>query len=430
VKPGRAAVPLGFLVWVAVGAFAASEENQDARAFFKRALQAHEQKDYAGFVENMEAALKLRPNHQVYMYDLAAGYSLAGKKEQAIALLSRAAALGFVFPEIQKDADFSSLRGQDDFEAVLKKFAENRTPVTHSELAFTVHEKGLVPEGLAYDPNTKTFFLGSVYRRKIVAVNAANEARNFSRNFDGLWSVMGMKVDATRRLLWGCTAGHMQMANAKLEDDGKTALFKYDLSSGKLLKKYRVSDDGRKHWLGDLLLDSRGDVYASDSLSPAIYVIRQDKDEIELLVAGSPFINPQGIVLAPDEKKLVMADYLKGLFLIDLQTKKVQEIAAPANVTLLGIDGIYRVGHDIIGVQNGITPNRVVRMKLSDDYDKVEKLEVLEANNAVFDEPTLGVVVGDRFYFIANSQWDAIDAKGTLAPEDKLRDPIILRLNL
>jgi tetratricopeptide (TPR) repeat protein len=182
VKPGRAAVSLGFLVCVAVGAFAASEENQDARAFFKRALKAHEQKDYPGFVENMEAALKLRPNHQVYMYDLAAGYALAGKKEQAIALLSRAVALGFVFPEIEKDADFSSLRGQDDFDAVLKKFAENRRPISHSEPAFSVHEKGLVPEGLAYDPNTKTFFLGSVYQRKIVAVNAANEARDFSRD--------------------------------------------------------------------------------------------------------------------------------------------------------------------------------------------------------------------------------------------------------
>ena len=239
-----------------------------------------------------------------------------------------------------------------------------------------------------------------------------------------------MKVDAKRRLLWGCTAGHMQMANAKPEDDGKTAVFKYDLASEKLLKKYPVPKDGRKHWLGDLALDSQGNIYASDSLSPAIYMIRRDKDEIETLLAESPFINPQGIVVTPDEKKLVMADYLKGLFLIDLQTRQVQEIPAPENVTLLGMDGIYRVGNDIIAVQNGITPNRVVRLKMSDDFRRVEKLEILEVNNPVFDEPTLGVVVGDRFYFIADSQWGAIDDKGALAPEDKLRDPIILRLKL
>jgi sugar lactone lactonase YvrE len=419
-----------WLTLLASSLLAETPKSEDVRTLFEEAMKAYKQKDYAGFVEGMEAALRLRPNHQVYMYDLAGGYALTGRKDEAIALLSQMASMGFVFPGIEKDADFASLRGEGDFDAVLKKFAENRTSISHSEPAFTVHEKGLVPEGLAYDPNTKTFFLGSVYRRKIVAVNAAGQARDFSQESDGLWSVMGLKVDATRRSLWGCTAGHVQMTDAKPEDDGKTAVFKYDLASGKLLKKYPVPDDGRKHWLGDLAFDSHGNVYASDSLSPAIYVIRQDKDEIASLLAGPPFINPQGIVLTPDEKELLMADYLKGLFLIDLQTKRVQEIAAPKNATLLGIDGIYRAGHDVIVVQNGITPNRVVRMKLSPDYSKVEKLEVLEANSPVFDEPTLGVVVGDRFYFIANSQWGAIDAKGQLAPPEKLRDPVVLSIKL
>ena len=81
-------------------------------------------------------------------------------------------------------------------------------------------------------------------------------------------------------------------------------------------------------------------------------------------------------------------------------------------------------------MQNGIKPNRVVRLTFANDWRAIEKLEVLEANNPVFDEPTLGVVVGNKFYFIANSQWAAIDEDGQLAPDEKLRDPIILRLNL
>ena len=423
--PILAAVVALQLIIVGSATSAEPEKTPDARTFFQRALKAHEEKNYADFVGNLEAALKLRPHHQVYMYDLAAGYALVGKKEQALTLLSQMAAMGFVFPDIEKDEDFASLRDNADFIALLKKFTDNQKPVGHSETAFTVHEKGLVPEGLAYDPETKTFFLGSVYQQKIVAVNAAGEARDFSQESDALWSVMGMKVDAKRRLLWGCTAGHLQMANAKPGDDGKTAVFKYDLTSGKLLKKYPVPDDGRKHWLGDLTLDSAGNVYTSDSLSPALYMIRRDHDAIEALVGGAHFINPQGLVLTPDKKKLVMADYLKGLFLIDLQTKRVQEIAAPADATILGIDGIYRVDHDIVAVQNGIRPNRILRMRLSDDFRKVEKLEVLEANNPVFDEPTLGVVVGEHFYFIANSQWGAIDEKGVLAAEDKLHDPVM-----
>ena len=280
------------LTLLASSLFAETPKSEDVRTLFEEAMKAYKQKDYAGFVEGMETALKLRPNHQVYMYNLAGGYALTGRENQALALLSQMASIGFVFQDIEKDGDFTSLVGDGNFEAVLKKFAANKKQIGHSQTAFTVHEKGLVPEGLAYDPNTKTFFVGSVYRRKIVAVNAANETRDFSQNSDGLWSVMGLKVDATRRLLWGCTAGHVQMADAKPEDDGKTAVFKYDLGSGKLLKKYPVPNDGRKHWLGDLALDSRGNVYASDSLSPAIYVIRPDKDEIESLFAGAAFRQP------------------------------------------------------------------------------------------------------------------------------------------
>jgi hypothetical protein len=241
---------------------------------------------------------------------------------------------------------------------------------------------------------------------------------------------MGMKVDAKRHRLCVCTAGHKQMADAKAEDDGKTAIFTYKLPGGKLLKKYFVPDDGKKHWSGDLTLDSRGNVYASDSASPALYVIRAEKDEIELLCAGPPFVNLQGLALTSDETKLLAADYLKGFFLVDLQTKQVTPVAVPDNVAAQGCDGIYRVGNDVIAVQNGIKPNRVVRLTFSSDWRAIEKLDVLEANNPVFDEPTLGCVVGSNFYFIANSQWGEIDDDGQLAPEEKLRDPIILRIKL
>ena len=404
--------------------------GQDVHALYNEANAAYKEKNFATFIAKTQEMLKLRPHHQAYIYNLAAGYALTGRKSEAIALLSQAAAMGFVYPDIEKDPDFAALRGEADFDAVLKKLADNQQPITHSEKAFTVHEKGLVPESIAYDSNTRTFFLSSVYRRKIIAVNSRGDARDFSRAADGLWSVMGMKVDAKRHWLWVCTAGHKQMADAKAEDDGKTAVFKYELPSGKLLKKYFVPDDGQKHWLGDLTLDSRGNVYASDSLSPALYVIRTEKDVIELFCGGPPFINPQGLALTPDETKLLMADYLKGFFLIDLRTKQVSPVTVPENVAAQGCDGIYRVGDDIIAVQNGIKPNRVVRLTLSKDWRAIEKLAVLEANNPLFDEPTLGVVVDNRFYFIANSQWGAIDDNGQLAPAEKLHDPIVLRLSL
>ncbi len=407
-----------------------AEDASDVRQLVQEALRAHGEKNYALFTKKMETAFKLRSGGQYYRYNLAAGYALTGKKDKALSLLSEAATMGLAYPALEKDEDFNSLRGSPEYGAILKKLAENQKPMGRSETAFVVEEKGLVPEGLAFDPATKTFYLGSVYRRKIIAIDQTGTARDFSSEIDGLWSVMGMKVDPVRRSLWVCTAGHLQMANASSDDDGKSGIFRYDLITGKLAKKYLIPMNGEKHWLGDLTLDAHGNVYASDSLLPAIYVISRDKGEIESWRAGAPFMNPQGLAVTSDQRHLLMADYLKGLFLIDLRSKEVEEIAAPPDVTLLGIDGIYDSAGGIVAVQNGIIPNRVVRIKMSDDYRHVEKLEVLAANHPAFDEPTLGVVDGRDFYFNANSQWGAIDPKGQLAPADKLHPAIVLKLKL
>lgn len=47
-------------------------------------------------------------------------------------------------------------------------------------------------------------------------------------------------------------------------------------------------------------------------------------------------------------------------------------------------------------------------------------------NHPDFDEPTLGVMVGRDFYFIANSQYRRVGKDGTLDREH-LRRPVVLR---
>ena len=125
-----------------------------------------------------------------------------------------------------------------------------------------------------------------------------------------------------------------------------------------------------------------------------------------------------------------MADYAKGIFLIDLATKKCLDLSPAPNITLLGIDGLYSYRGTLLAVQNGINPLRLVRLYLGKDLDRVDRLETIEANDPVFDEPTLGVLVKDSFYLIANSQWGAIDEKGQLAPAEKLKEPTVLKIRL
>ena len=56
--------------------------------------------------------------------------------------------------------------------------------------------------------------------------------------------------------------------------------------------------------------------------------------------------------------------------------------------------------------------------------------EILEKNSPLLDEPTLGVVVGDDFYYIANPQWGSFDKDGKMFPPEKLQEPTVLKVRL
>jgi len=71
----------------------------------------------------------------------------------------------------------------------------------------------------------------------------------------------------------------------------------------------------------------------------------------------------------------------------------------------MGIDGLYSYHGALIAIQNGVAPNRVLRIKMTPRWQEVTAVEVLERNHPRFGEPTLGFVRGDAFYFIANAAW-------------------------
>ena len=411
------------------GPAANDDPPKTARYYRQHAAAAYKAKDYAAAIENFKKAAEIIPDHPTLLYNLACVYALAGKRSDALASLSKVAEMGLVLAA-EKDGDLDSIKDAPEFKLILKRFEASKAPIIKSSTAFTLNEKGLITEGLAYDPLEETFFVSSVHKRKILSVSKSGDAKTFASEQDGLFSALGMAVDAKRRHLWVTTTAFPQMVNFKKEEDGASAVFKFDLRTKKIVKKYVLSNATGKHALGDLIIQSNGDVFTTDSLSPAVYVIRSQKDEIELYLEDPGFGSPQGLAFSNGERHLFMADYSTGLFDIDVKTKKVTHLAALAGATLLGIDGLYFHNGSLIGVQNGVTPQRVVRVSLSKDLGRVERLEVLEANNPVFLEPTLGVLVKDTFFFIANSQWPLVDENGKLAAEDKLQDPVVLKMNL
>ena len=103
-------------------------------------------------------------------------------------------------------------------------------------------------------------------------------------------------------------------------------------------------------------------------------------------------------------------------------------MSVPRTISDYGIDGLYRYRDKLIAIQNGIQPHRVVAFALSDDGLAIDSADVLAMNLPEFDEPTLGTVVGDDFYFVANSHWNRFDRDGNLP--DGLAGPVVMRLSL
>ena len=125
---------------------------------------------------------------------------------------------------------------------------------------------------------------------------------------------------------------------------------------------------------------------------------------------------------------LYVADYIGGLSRVRIADGGVEKLAVPAAVSDYGIDGLYRHGSRLVAIQNGIQPHRVTAFKLSNDGLAIESAEILAMNLPEFDEPTLGTVVGDDFYLVANSHWNRFDENNELP--DGLTGPIVLKLSL
>jgi hypothetical protein len=421
-------IVLCLLVLNYLSAFAQTfAEMNESRLAERKAVADYRAKNFPSFLENMRKANDLRPNHSRLIYNLAIAYALNNQPNESLNRLEQLVKMGLAF-QIEKDDDFKSLFENKRFKQIQQQMNRHKLPVNNSKQAFSLKQKDLITEGIAYNPKTKTFYISSIHQRKIIAVKNS-QTQDFSTEADGLWSVSGMRVDAKRQILWVCSSAFPQMKGFKKEDDGKAGIFKYDLKTGKLLKKYLLSNESEKHALGDLVLNKKGDVFATDSISPYIYFIDSKTDKLEIFVKSDLFSSLQGAAFTPDEKTMVVADYGKGIFKIEMQTKQITQLKPASNVTILGLDGFYWHRGKLIAIQNGINPQRVVSFTMNPQMTQIIDFETLEANHPNFNEPTLGVIIGNELFYIANSQWELVNEKAELQSE-KLKNPVILKLKL
>ncbi len=290
----------------------------------------------------------------------------------------------------------------------------NSAVVETGRLAFAIPDSTLLVEDVTWDPVQRRLLISSVHRRKIISCDLTGDCIDVVSSepnmpLDGMFAV---HVDSTRGVIWATTAGLNAQDNFQKEYQNRSAVFKFDLRSHALVKRY-APDDGRPHALGDMTVSSNGDAYISDGVSGDVYVIRHDHDTLEPLTSRHAFVSPQTPALNVDETLLYVPDYAEGIAVVHLGTGAVEWVTSAHPTALDGIDGLYWTKGALIAIQNGTSPERVVRFKL-DAYNRVASTEVLDANSPGLGDPTHGVIVGGEFYYIVNSGWDRVKDDGSL----------------
>ncbi len=424
-------IVLASLLPLRAGINAQQAEEYPWQYYWQVSVAAYQKKDFAAFLENSKRAVAAAPaRHPLLLLNLARAHSLAGDKLEAVKFLEEVLDMGFGATAAAA-ADFDTVRDSAAFRKLAAKIEAVRAPVGNSSAAFTIPEKDLIPEGIAFDPVGDSFYVGSLHKAKIISVDRAGRSRDFKREHeDGLLGVLGMRVDARRRILWVNSAVLPELKGFRKEENGTSALHKYDLRTGKLLRKYTLANKPSPHLLNDIAINAAGELFITDSLSSVVYRLRDGKDELDEFVKLKPYSYPNGITLTDDGRRLFVA-HAEGISLIEVSTGKVSALASAPGISLFGIDGLYYYRNSLIAVQNfSGDPLRVVRFHLGPGGQRVETARVIEANNPLFNIPTTGAVAGSSFYFIANSQLRSFDAQGNILPPDKLSDIIILRTKL
>jgi sugar lactone lactonase YvrE len=423
-------IALAVLAGSALRAEAQSDPVVASRTAYQEAVRAYEAHDIPTFLRHATEAERLRPAHGGVVYALASAQTLAGDTAAAIATLRHLAALGHT-ADLDADSDFAGLRGLPTYDSLRQALRSNAAPMVRSRPAFTLAERDLLTEGIAYDPKSRAFFVGSVHRGKILRIDDRGRTTEFvPPGTAGFWAPLGMRVDPARRVLWVASTALPQTIGFDSADAGRSGLVRFDLASGALLGRYVIPDDGQPHALGDVTIARNGDVYATDSRGPAIYRVRTGSDSLERFVASPLLLSAQGLALDADERTLYVADYARGILRLDLATRELRLLEAADDVLALGIDGLYFVAGSLVGIQNGVAPHRVVRLRLDSSGDRVEHADVLERARPDYAEPTLGVVVGRDLYYVAASQWERFRDDGSIDAPESLRPPLVLRLRL
>jgi sugar lactone lactonase YvrE len=382
-------------------------------------------KEYTKQVDALKRLLELRPFAGGLRYELARSYALADNKTFAYDTLIQLQQAGHNF-DPTGDADFKNIEGTGAYDYIVKNLKENGKPFGAGRAAFTVQADQPMLESLAYDANGKRFLLGSVRTGEIIAVDATGKATTFIRPdaTNRLYGVFALAVDAKNNRLYAASTSITSFAKFEQSSFGDGGLYQFELSTGKYLNRFAPPADGGLHLFTALTVASTGEVYGIDPPSRSVYQLRGT--ELRRTFQSADLVSMRSLAVSDNHKFLYISDFELGIYAADLERNQIYALTSKGQ-NLGGVDSLHYWNGNLIGVQSGFNPTRVMRFELTPDLRNVKQVRPIEAGKPALTHPSVGALNGKEIYFIANSQREFYDGKGNLLAGNQVQRRVIYK---
>lgn len=213
---------------------------------------------------------------------------------------------------------------------------------------YALESETSLPEGLAFDPGSDTFFATAVRGGTITRVTPLGQELTFYRAEDPGVSLLGAHVDGG--LVWVCEVDLRTFAAPR------SRVLGLRIEDGAQVQAIALPGPA---YCNDLTSDDAGAVYVTDSLQPRIF--RVAAGEATVFAADPRFAGSSGglgltgIDVAPDGESLLVARMSPaGLFRVGLADAAVVEVeffgdafGVPGDPRFPGPDGLAFVGDEL-----------------------------------------------------------------------------------
>lgn len=385
------------------------------------AAATYDRKEFDRYAVVMERIVALQPHFAEHQIRLVQAYALLNEKTKAYDLLIQMQKKGLSYP-LGEQKHLENLKNTEVYKYIDEGMVQNSARFGEGKLVYSMDENysGMLYENIAWDKSTDSFLLGSVRNGEVVRLDDSGKRSVFisaPKADQKRWGVIDLKTDNDKDILWINTASMPQYDGMTNENLGETALLKYQLSTGKLLKEF--STQAEKPNLFSLLhVAKNGDVYVLNAFKRSILKLPVGENQLKPLLQLKEYDDVRALTTDDTGRYLYFADYAKGIYAVDLKGQGVVRLGDPDTMVLGGVEDLIYHERGLLVIQNGLQPQRVIRLKLKNPA-QIEKLIPIEAANPNFEVITNGTLTQDHLYYIASSQWSKMDMMGSLLPNEK-----------